>query len=440
MFFDRYVTGHSRTYDYISSLISTADAESCLSNAIGAASLAYFSTQTSTKKILKDAREKYVLALRLVSEAVESRDIAVKDSTLVSVLLLDLFEKLTRTCRSSESWTKHMSGAIELVKLRGDSQFRNQLGLRLFLQLSSTILIGCVQHDVRVPVDLINLRREASKYVDPIDPKWKFSDIVVQFVEFRARLLEDQVHGQEFLATAKRIDTDLRMVSENVPTEWKYDTVMAQPPCKEVYGDHFDVYADHHMTHTWNNIRIIRILLNELIKEHLVERDSTETASASPVVFGDDYFHASECIISLSTGILASVPQYTQLPRHKNCLFSTKPSQDVSGQSQSAAKPTSLAEFKLPNIPSSGPVRFEPRDFTAFETSRCYTLIFPLYVAGSSEICPQPMREWILNTLDTIENIVGIKEAAVAAGYLKRREKINPWSLYAMIGSYSFSA
>jgi hypothetical protein len=99
-----------------------------------------------------------------------------------------------------------------------------------------------------------------------------------------------------------------------------------------------------------------------------------------------------------------------------------------------------MAEFKLPNIPSSTPVRFGPRDFTAFEISRCHTLIFPLYIAGSSEICPHSMREWILNTLDFVENNVGIKEAAVAAGYLKRREKINPWSLYAMIGSYSFSA
>jgi hypothetical protein len=35
---------------------------------------------------------------------------------------------------------------------------------------------------------------------------------------------------------------------------------------------------------------------------------------------------------------------------------------------------------------------------------------------------------------------MGIKEAYLVAGILERREIINPWSVYGMIGSYSFSA
>jgi hypothetical protein len=134
LFFNRYVNGNARTYDYIASFIPKTDWVSCLSAAIDAASLAYFSAQHSSSVVLRYARESYVVALRLVGEALQSRDQATKDPTLVSVLLLDLFEKLTRTHRSSESWTKHMKGAIELVKLRGDAQFRSVLGLRLFLQ------------------------------------------------------------------------------------------------------------------------------------------------------------------------------------------------------------------------------------------------------------------------------------------------------------------
>jgi hypothetical protein len=72
-----------------------------------------------------------------------------------------------------------MKGAIELVKLRGDAQFRSVLGLRLFLQFHSTLLIGCLQHNARVPCHLIELRREASQYIDSKDPKWNFSEIVL---------------------------------------------------------------------------------------------------------------------------------------------------------------------------------------------------------------------------------------------------------------------
>jgi hypothetical protein len=133
LFFARYVDGNARTYDYISSLVSKTKGRKCLSDAIDATRLAYFSTQNSSPEILRQAMEKYVLALRLVSTSIESRDLASKDTTLVSVLLLDLFEKLTRTYRLSESWTKHMNGAIELVKLHGKAQFQNVPGLRIRL-------------------------------------------------------------------------------------------------------------------------------------------------------------------------------------------------------------------------------------------------------------------------------------------------------------------
>jgi hypothetical protein len=441
IFFERYVHGNSRTYDYISSLISKTKERTCLSDAIDAASLAYFSTQNPSVEILRQAREKYVLALQLVSASIESRDLALKDTTLVSVLLLDLFEKLTRTYRSSESWTKHMNGAIELVKLRGNAQFQNALGLRMFLQLNSTILIGCMQYDVRVPADLTNLRREASRYVDSTDPKWKFSEIVVRVVDFRAAMRECRISGLELLNVAKRLDSELKAVPENVPPEWTYQTIMLHSPFNGVYGDSFHVYADHHMTHTWNNIRIIRILLNKLIQRHyLAQTDS----GGLPMSISEDFNHelaqVSESIVALSAGIVASVPQYTQLPRHTNALSPISPSRDAYGQflsesTQNTSSSTTKATSSDPN-----PVTFCPRDFTPFETSRCYSLIFPLYVAGNAETCPESLREWIIDSLDFIEKVVGIKEAALAAGYLKRREKINPWSLYAMIGSYSFSA
>jgi hypothetical protein len=444
LFFNRYVNGNARTYDYIASFIPRTDWVSCLPAAVDAASLAYFSAQNSSRVVLKYARENYVLALRLVGEALQSRDQATKDPTLVSVLLLDLFEKLTRTHRSSDSWTKHMKGAIELVKLRGDAQFRSVLGLRLFLQFHSTLLIGCLQHNARVPCHLIELRREASQYIDSKDPKWNFSEIVLRFVELRAETRKGRFKSKELLDTARRLDAELKVVAETVPPEWKYNIVMVPSPVEEIYGEYFHVYMDHHMTHTLNNIRIIRILLNELIREHyLSQADPAELSSIfSPESHDDDYAHVSDCILTLSTEIVASVPQYTQLPRHVNGSMSEPSSIERSTHYPLIPRKNPLSH--LPRISSSNSiqakVKLGPQDFTLFETSRCYSLVFPLYVVGSSEVCSDSMQEWILTTLAFLKNIVGIKEAAVAAGYLKGREKINPWSLYAMIGSYSFSA
>jgi hypothetical protein len=50
------------------------------------------------------------------------------------------------------------------------------------------------------------------------------------------------------------------------------------------------------------------------------------------------------------------------------------------------------------------------------------------------------MRGWIIDQLSFITKALGIKEAALACESLKQKDKTNPWSLYARIGSSSFSA
>ena len=132
LFFDRYVYGNSRTYDYVPTLISTNDEGSCLPAAIYAASLAYYSTQIVSSDVLNSAREKYARTLRLVSEALQSRDQALNDTTLASVLILDLFEKLARTRRSSESWTNTCMGLLRSSSSVAIPNFNIHLGYDCF--------------------------------------------------------------------------------------------------------------------------------------------------------------------------------------------------------------------------------------------------------------------------------------------------------------------
>ena len=71
---------------------------------IDAVSLAYLSHQAYSNVALSTAREKYVSALHMTNKALQSPEVAVKDSTLLASLLLDLFEKFTNgELRHSES-------------------------------------------------------------------------------------------------------------------------------------------------------------------------------------------------------------------------------------------------------------------------------------------------------------------------------------------------
>jgi hypothetical protein len=145
-FFSHYVLGKTKAFDYIQSF--PQETEPGLRASLAAVSLAHFSTKANSPEVLNMARVNYISALRLTNEALQTRDLATKDSTLLSVLLLDLFEKITkRSQQSFESLTKHANGALARLKLRGTNQFNNHVGLRLFLQLSSTVLIACIQRE-----------------------------------------------------------------------------------------------------------------------------------------------------------------------------------------------------------------------------------------------------------------------------------------------------
>lgn len=93
-------------YDYISLLLPKASERSCLTEAVDAVSLAYFSTKNQLSDILTESREKYAITLQLLSATTQSPPLAIQNATLVSILLLDLFEKLTQT---SSLWSPRLS-------------------------------------------------------------------------------------------------------------------------------------------------------------------------------------------------------------------------------------------------------------------------------------------------------------------------------------------
>ncbi len=416
LFFARYVHCNARTYDYISSVDFSMPH---LAETLEAASLAYFSTQVYSPTIMTQARERYISALHSTSLALQTPGLTVHDTTLIAVLLLDLFEKMAHVCRTPDSWSKHIEGAIALAQLRGQKQFQSPLGTRIFVQLNSTILILCLQHTIRVPQALADLRRQADTHVD-VDPKWMYSEQIIMFVDLLAAMKEQAIPRTGIIARARHIDAELSAILSNMPPDWKYDTIGISSVSKHIYGDHFDVYSDHKIAHTWNNIRLLRIILNDMIEANLqFERSEPQLDERRRIEI-------------LCEEICASVPQYVYLSRHDGQHTLSPSAQGKALHSGTAKQDTGLSS----NFDKSSTSR---RYFTPFEISRCYSLIYPLYVAGQCSVCPEAMRRWIFDRLIFMGSAIGIREAVVASGYLDRRERVNPWCVYAQIGSYSFS-
>lgn len=151
-FFAYYVTGTSKTWHFLKPFFDLTQSPEHLRLSIDAASLAYLSHQVHSDAAITAAREKYVSALRMTNKALESPEVVARNTTLLTSLLLDLFEKITNSeSRHSKSWTGHAAGALALVKLRGLDQFQDPAALRVLVRLSTNFLIGCVARRAGCP-------------------------------------------------------------------------------------------------------------------------------------------------------------------------------------------------------------------------------------------------------------------------------------------------
>jgi hypothetical protein len=115
--------------------------------------------------------------------------------TAMKVILLDFFEKLTRGFHDAASETRHLEGAMALVKLRGEEQFSNPLRLRMFLKLSLLILQNCLQRNIAPPEDFVLLREKSRRFMDEKDPRWRWGELCLGIGRLRGDLKMGRVVG-----------------------------------------------------------------------------------------------------------------------------------------------------------------------------------------------------------------------------------------------------
>ncbi|KAG4432109.1 hypothetical protein IFR05_012408 [Cadophora sp. M221] len=369
-----------RTFDLVETLCSKADIEEHLQAGISAVGLASFSNASYAPELMARARKDYVKALQLTNEALRSPTAVKKDSTLFSVMVLSIYEMISGTNeRSLDSWTEHIKGAAALVKLRGNEQFKSPAGQRMFLQVSSNLMLSCIQRTLPMPEHIIKLRDEAANYMDIDSPAWRLSGIIIDFTIFRSKVRDCEVVGpRNVIKEALEIDQRFIDEFENLPEEWKYETVYTTENPDLVWNGNYHIYREYWMSHIWNGMRTCRILLHELIRDQLLA-----ASTAITLLFTDDdnakQLNASiKIMLEMQSEILASVPHHTP---------------------------------SLLNQSSSG----------LLDGSRSYFVLWPLFLVGSMDLTTESIRTWAAARLRNIGITVGIRQAVVISDILTRR-------------------
>jgi hypothetical protein len=226
----------------------------------------------------------------------------------------------------------------------------------------------------------------------------------VRYAKLRSDIQSGVLSSRECIEEATELNARIQRLELSVPPSWKCTTIPFDHKSDRVFGDHIDIYPERNKCQARNSLRVIRILLNEIIIERSAASPQDEMSSTLVRV-------ARGNIKTFVDDILASVPQYT----------------DCDGAARARLPPP---QDRIP----AGATHLH----TPYHQSECYSLIFPLYTAGRSNVVPEA-RPWVIEQLHYIGSHFYIRNAELVAQTLEGGKDVDPWEIYAMLGSYAFT-
>lgn len=137
-FFEHFVTP-----SYLSSLESLEPDELLLQPVLACALDVMAQRQGADPHGLELARKRYVDAIHRTNLTLRKPQLVKDDSTLISILLLSTFERLTwDSSMTRENWSQHVQGLALILQLRGRDQLNTKLGAALFRDVQSDMASG----------------------------------------------------------------------------------------------------------------------------------------------------------------------------------------------------------------------------------------------------------------------------------------------------------
>ena len=403
-FLSKYVLGSN--FAYLASFYSPhSDREEQLSASIEAVGLASLSNELGSLELSERARKRYVHAIQATNKALQDAVNARKDSTLIAVLLLSLFEVMTCTTRPAMcSWENHVKGAMALIRLRGRQQMQSQLGLKLVNQATASVAISFHRSKSEVPPELVTLVTHGLLHAPKDDPSWSFRLISMRSANLRAAIEKGSLCDPDvIIAAALDLDHDFMAWSRTLPPSWQYEIhFVDQANSNLVYEACYHLYPVYGMAQGLNAWRVSRMVLNELVWEQVFRHH------ASPFPRSQDYTtlmsQVGSTLTTLCSDICASVPQYIELPSVQSvsvsvCRMQSPPSNNTSDASS------------IPVTKSCG------SGFT--HSARSYGIIMPLVAVANCVIPNKHRRAWAIDRLQYISTHMKNPQASLALEVLE---------------------
>jgi len=257
----------------------------------------------------------------------------------------------------------------------------------------------------------LNIQRPA------LNTAWVFSGLMLEYAKLRSEIRTGVFSIEEYIRLSKMLDVKLQALDLEMPPSWQYSTTLLGHRSDRTLDFYFHSYSNPRVCQARNILRLVRILLNESLIAYYLESPANDKYLALIGV-------ALDSIKLLAGEICASVPQYV------DCDGAARQKLPRSERSE-------LQDQTADCIQDRGHVAVG-HHHTPIHQLECYTTIFPLYIAGRFDGAPE-VRPWVIKQLRYISGHFYVRNAEVVAQILEQEINVNPWDVYAMLGSYAFA-
>lgn len=351
--------------NYIPTVFNADNQHPTLVASMAAVGLVALANSTQQPELASHARIKYSEAIRNVNAALASPVESVKDSTLMSVISLGLFEHLS----NFESWVQHVQGAAALVVARGKGQFSSPGRILMFNQVRADMVVVCLHQRQSFPENMLELQEEATKHVNASSAFWLLGALAVRCVNLYGTLVNsiDCTPDSALLEEATFLQYDFQRFPGLLATEEPYTTTLNSGADPQVfYHGRFDVYRTSWAIRLWNNLRMLQLCVCEIMGYLLKKALATELETVVRTHMTRKLQETRQILFKLVDDILATVPQALGF---------------ISSASEHNSSTASASHTSV----SGG-----------------YMLTWCLYLVGKSPTIEIPARKWIMRRLQAI--------------------------------------
>ncbi|KGO77678.1 Protein of unknown function DUF3468 [Penicillium italicum] len=446
-FFSHYVVRQSGPssgfFDYAPAMLAQDDGgNDMLECAILAVGFGGLARTTGQADLLTRSMMMYTRTMERVNLALADPQAARRDSTIVSVLVLALYEF---SKASIDGWKHHIEGATSLLNLRGRSQFSTSTGLQIFKDVFSQLLTNCLRSGSPIPSSLRMLRIEAANSISVSDPYWVACSGMVELLDLYQHISPGGYsffanssgasssstlatpsdssnshstasgsspastsmpsgplkganisieHLERYLSQAFEIDYRLESTFSKCPSEWQF-TAKSNSSSNSYDPTHIrrdvnHIYHDVWIASIWNSMRVCRILANHAISHLLLRGANTDSNWFFANNYSDRLHQATQNIVCLRDEMLASVPQ-------------------LMGDATSPAQEMQLQQQKQQHGPSNN----------AGSAAGGYFACWVLLTVGCMHNLDHEIRAWTAAQLRRISRQAGIAQADYFANFVE---------------------